>query len=99
MEELKESLSNIESQEHSAEYVNEVAEQLLEIGQHVIQQAALFGGVVGLLTSPLAIAFFVGILSGCIMNLISAWTGKLPLRQNGVVQDQEDDDVATPESN
>lgn len=97
MEELKESLKNIEGQEHSSDGLDELAEQLLEVGQLAIQQASLSGGVVELLTSPLVIAFFVGILIGCIMNM----AGKLPLFEKGVVQEQEedDDDVATTESN
>ena len=98
MEELKDVLPKNEGsgQPDMSNGLNEVAEQLLEVGQLAIQQASVSGGVIAMLTCPVAIAFFVGILIGCIMNLISAWTGRLPLLEEVVTQDQQE--VVPPKS-
>ena len=98
MEELKDVLSNNQGsgQANLSNGLNEVAEQLLEVGQLAIQQASVSGGMLVMLTCPVAIAFYVGILTGCIVTLISAWTGRLPLLE-GVPQDQQE--AVPPKSN
>ena len=67
-----------------------VAEQLVEVGHFAIEEVSVSADVLAMLTCPMAIGLFgMGIVVGCIISWIFAWTGRLPLLEKGVTEAQQ----------
>ncbi len=76
----------------------EVSEQLIAAGTSALNQLTLMEeAFLSLVTSPAAITFAVGILVGCLANLILGWT-QASTNDQDAKQNEESDTIQNEES-